>query len=169
MLRQKIFISYSHKDRLWLERIREQLAVLESEGLIDVFEDTRIGAGEDWFERLHQEMLKARLGLLLLSAPFLTSAFIREEEVQLLFDKHEQGGMVIYPLLVRACPWQEVAWLARLQIRPPDAKPVASLRGANREECLANVAREVASIIRGTAHLKPNPPDPVSFPREHRA
>jgi NB-ARC domain len=42
-----------------------------------------------------------------------------------------------------------VSWLARLQIRPKDARPVVSLRGAARDSCLADVAREIASIVRG--------------------
>ena len=52
MTRKKLFISYSHSDARWLDRVREQLAVLEREGLIDLFDDTRITVGEDWYSRL---------------------------------------------------------------------------------------------------------------------
>jgi hypothetical protein len=82
MTRKKLFISYSHRDARWLDRVREQLAVLESEGLIDLFEDTRIAVGEDWYSRLDREMLDARLALLLVSASFLTSAFIRKGSIR---------------------------------------------------------------------------------------
>ena len=145
--RERVFISYSHKDEEWLERVREQLAVLEREGLIDVFADTGIGAGEDWFDRLHREMLSARLGVLLVSAPFLSSAFIRDEEIPRLFDKHAAGGMKIYPLLIRPCPWTKVKWLSALQVRPRDARPVSTLRGASRDQALADVAEEIAGLV----------------------
>jgi TIR domain len=81
MARRKVFISYSHKDARWLDRVREQLAVLEREGLIDIFEDTRIGAGEEWYPRLNDEMLEARLSLLLISPAFLPlmSPFVTAE------------------------------------------------------------------------------------------
>ena len=148
MARSKVFVSYSHKDQRWLDSLREHLGVLEQEGLIDVFADTQIGAGNDWFNAIHEEMSSARLALLLVSASFLTSSFIRKEEVPRLFEQHEAAGMGIYPLLVRDCAWQEVGWLSRLQIRPPDAKPVESKQGSTRQACLANVAREIASIIR---------------------
>ena len=131
-----------------MERVREQLAVLEREGLIDLFEDTQIRVGEEWVARLDHEMAQAKLALLLVSAPFLTSTFIREKEVPRLFRRHQKGGMVIYPLLIRACAWQEVKWLAKLQIRPADSKPVAAKRGPSREECLASVAREIASALK---------------------
>ena len=48
MGREKVFVSYSHKDRRWLDSVSEQLNVLVRGGLIDVFEDTRIGVGENW-------------------------------------------------------------------------------------------------------------------------
>jgi hypothetical protein len=145
--RERVFISYCHKDAGWLERVREQLAVLEGEGLISIFDDTLIGAGEDWYARLDQEMLRAKLAVLLVSAPFLNSNFIRVEEIPRLFDKHAEGGMKIYPILVEACSWKQVKWLARLQLRPPGAKPISSLRRAACEQVLANVADEIASLV----------------------
>jgi len=45
MARTKLFISYSHDDTRWLDRLRKQLGVLEQAGLIDAFADTRIAAG----------------------------------------------------------------------------------------------------------------------------
>ena len=154
-MRTKLFNSYSHDDTKWLIALKKQLAVLEREGLIEVFEDTKLAAGEDWFERLHTEMLSARLGLLLVSASFLGSGFIRSEEVPRLFDKHASGGMKIYPLLVCPCPWQEVEWLCKLQLRPQDSnkrpKPVSAFTGAAREQILVDVAYEIARLVKTDA------------------
>ena len=58
--------------------------------------------------------------------------------------------MTIYPLLVRPCAWQEVEWLARLQVRPRSAKPLASHRGDKIDELLAAVSREVAALVKAT-------------------
>jgi hypothetical protein len=149
--RTKLFISYSHEDTDWLKAVREQLAVLEREGLLDVYADTQLQAGEAWYDRLHSEMSTAKVGLLLISAQFLSSAFIRNEEVPKLFDRHADGGMVIYPLLVRPCPWQKVTWLSKFQIRPQDAKgrpkAVRAYSGAARDQVLADVASEIASMV----------------------
>lgn len=148
MTRNKLFISYSHKDMRWLERVREQLGVLEREDLIETFEDARISPGEDWYTRLDLEMEEARIALLLISPAFLTSDFIRREEIPHLFVRHESGGMQLYPLLVRDCAWQEVPWLARVQMRPRDARALASLRGGALDKCLADMAREIAATVR---------------------
>ena len=76
MARTKVFISYSHEDAEWMERLKKQLGVLERQGLLDVWVDTELKAGEEWHNRLHQEMLSAKVAVLLVSADFLTSDFV---------------------------------------------------------------------------------------------
>jgi hypothetical protein len=146
MERAKIFISYSHKDEKWRHRLANHLSVLAREGLVDNWDDQKLGAGEDFLSRIGQEMLQARVAVLLISADFLTSEFIRTKEVPLLFERHLSGGMTIFPLLVRDCAWQEVPWLARMQLRPRDAKPVAA-RPAKVDHIMAEVAREIAALV----------------------
>ena len=150
--RDKVFISYSHEDTKWLNAIKEQLAVLQAEGLLSMCEDTQLEVGEDWYQQLNDMMLSARLGLLLVSAPFLSSKFVRQEETRRLFAQHAEGGMKIYPLLVRPCPWERVAWLAKLQLRPQDAKrrakALSTFEGAAREQILVDVANEIAHLVK---------------------
>lgn len=60
--------------------------------------------------------------------------------------------MKIYPLLVRPCPWERVAWLAKLQLRPQDAKrrakALSTFKGAVREQILVDVANEIAGLVK---------------------
>jgi hypothetical protein len=146
MTRTKVFMSYSHDDERWRRRACTFLTVLEREGLVELWDDGRLRAGEEWLPRLNEEMLLARVAILLISASFLTSAFILEHEVPRIFDQHQANGMIIYPFLIKPCPWQEVSWLARMQIRPANARPLASFRGVKTEEVLASFAREIAEI-----------------------
>lgn len=150
--RNRLFISYSHEDTKWLEAITQQLAVLQAQGLVSLCDDSKLRVGEGWFPQLHEMMLSARIGLLLISAPFLSSEFVRRAEIPRLFDQHEAGGMTIYPLLVEPCPWQLVEWLAKLELRPLDAKrrarALASFDGAARKQKLADVASEIATLVK---------------------
>jgi len=41
-----VFLSYSHKDEDWKKRLRTHLGVLESQGLLDVWDDRRIEGGD---------------------------------------------------------------------------------------------------------------------------
>ena len=147
MARTKIFISYSHHDERWRQRLVEQLDVLAQAGLVEVWTDRQVGIGELWRECVDQQMVEARIAVLLLSVASLTSRFILNLEIPRLLQAHEAAGMTIYPLLIRPCPWQLVPWLSRLEVRPKDAKPIALLSGAQRHEALADVAREIAGIV----------------------
>jgi len=145
--RERVFISYSHEDAVWLKRVRTQLTVLVRKGLIDIFDDTLITGGEGWYARLDEEMLRAKLAVLLVSPDFIDSDFIQREEIPRIFDKHTAGGMRIYPILIRPCAWEQVNWLEELQLRPNDARALSSLRGAVREQALADIVNEIASLV----------------------
>jgi hypothetical protein len=47
-----VFVSYSHKDELWKERLRPHLGVLEQFGHITIWDDHDIGAGADWYDEI---------------------------------------------------------------------------------------------------------------------
>lgn len=69
--RPRVFVSYSHNDREWLERLRVHLKPLR--GQIDLWDDTRIKPGAVWYEEIKRGLEGARAALLLVSADFLAS------------------------------------------------------------------------------------------------
>jgi predicted nucleotide-binding protein len=78
---KKIFISYSHKDTGFKDALVEQLKVLELEGFCDLWEDSRIQTGSDWKPEIEKAIDEADIAVLMVSAGFLTSPFIRGKEV----------------------------------------------------------------------------------------
>ncbi|KKL58031.1 hypothetical protein LCGC14_2229490, partial [marine sediment metagenome] len=46
--RNQVFISYSHNDLEWLKRLKTQFKPFERTAVIQVWDDTRIGTGDDW-------------------------------------------------------------------------------------------------------------------------
>ena len=93
---------------------------------------------------------RARIALLLISVDFLNSDFIKKNEIPEIFRRHEQEGMMIYPLLVRYCAWKQVNWLKELQIRPAGAKAIANY-GNKIDMILSQVADEIAEIAKSVA------------------
>ncbi len=143
MNKPTIFISYSHKDKGWKDQLLSQLGVFVKQDLLNVWEDRRIGAGEDWYEKIQEAMKSATVAVLMISQHFLTSDFILREEVTSLLRRRDENGLVIFPVLIRACNWQAVDWLSRMQVRPTGARPAASYKGNQRDEMLAEIALEV--------------------------
>jgi hypothetical protein len=138
-----VFISYSHRDRDWKDRLVPHLGVLQTEGLLNLWEDRQIGAGEDWFQKIQAAMDTANVAILLVSAHFLTSDFILREEVTRLLQRRDREGLEIYPVIVKPCAWQKVEWLSRMQVRPRDGKALSAHHGHRRDEALAEIATEI--------------------------
>ena len=107
-----VFISYSHKDEEWKERLVTQLGVLQMEGILDVWDDQRIEAGEDWYPEIEKAINNASVAILMISANFLTSKFILGEEVPKLLARRAKEGVRVIPLIVKPCAWTQVKWLS---------------------------------------------------------
>jgi hypothetical protein len=139
----RVFLSYSHVDEAWKDRVSRHLAVLTEEGLLDVWDDRRIGAGADWEAEIRAAMDAADVAILLISADLLTSRFVRDSEVPRLLQRRAKEGVRVIPILVHPCLWKKVPWLAALQIRPWNGKALASLRSDRVDEALVAIAEEI--------------------------
>lgn len=144
-----IFISYSHKDEPWKDRLMTHLQVLAMEERFAVWDDRQIAVGEDWYPAIEQAIQQASLAVLLVSVNFLTSKFIRGEEIPRLLQRRAGAGLRVYPIIVGPCPWQRVDWLSRIQVRPRDGKPLAAGNEYQIEETLANIAMEIDDLLQG--------------------
>ena len=143
----KVFISYSHKDEAWKDQLVGQLRVLELEGDLEVWDDRKINAGDGWRAEITTAMASARAAVLLISADFLTSGFIRGTEVPHLLQRRAQDGLRIIPLIVRPCPWKEVPWLAEIQCRPKNGGALSKRRKPDIEEALSALSVEIRDLL----------------------
>jgi hypothetical protein len=57
--RHKLFISYSHKDREWVERLSITLRPLEQRHGLERWDDSRIQAGMVWREEIEKALASA--------------------------------------------------------------------------------------------------------------
>jgi hypothetical protein len=142
-----LFISYSHRDETWRKVLAGHVGVLEYQGLVDQWDDRQLKGGDRWLVMIRQRLMQSRLAVLLVSSDFLTSKFIQTTEVPALFEQHAKQGMRIFPVLVRPCAWQQVRWLAPLQVRPLEAVALSEMNKAKRERALAGIASEVVSLL----------------------
>ena len=143
----KIFISYSHKDEVWKNRLHTQLAVLELEGHLSVWDDRQIEVGKDWLPEIKSALNQADVAIMLISADFLTSEFIRTKEIPTLLERREREGVWVIPLIVESCPWQAVGWLSAIQGGSKDNLVLAGLSNHQQNEALTNLALRIKTVI----------------------
>jgi len=142
----KAFISYSHADDRYLQRLMVHLRPLERRGVLDPWADTRLDAGDLWREELRRAVSEAKAAVLLVSADFLASDFIVDNELPPLLEKAKAEGARIVPVVLSACAYVRDAKLSRFQA-VNRAKPLAGLSVAEQEAVWDEVSQEVEKAV----------------------
>ena len=152
-----VFISYSHKDKVWEEKFRPHLTMLEKIGSIVVWDDRKINPGQEWYDEIKLEMSKAAVSVCLISADYLASDFVVKEEVPYLLTRREKEGMVIIPVLIKDCLWEEVRWLEKLQMLPEERKSIAEDHPNSFNREFKNIVKSIIKIIKTPDFTPPKP------------
>ena len=146
MLKQspvKLFITYSHKDEALRQALCEHLASLQREGLIDVWHDRKIGAGQEWQGKIDDNLAKADIVLCLVSASFLASDYCQDIEIKWALERHDRGEACIIPIILRPVNWSDSP-LGKLQALPINAKPVTTW--SNRDQANTSIVQGIKEI-----------------------
>lgn len=146
-LRDRVFISYSHKNARWLERLQVHFAPFERQGKIVRWDDTMIAPGSKWQEEISRALASAKVAIPLVSAEFLASDFIVNEELPQLLSAAENDGVVIIPLILSPCAFNEVEDLAQFQSINPPTQPLTALNKNKREQVLVKLATAVSGAL----------------------
>ena len=146
LAQRKIFISYSHKDTRWLDRLRVHLAPLEREGIIDLWDDTKIAAGVQWKSTILEALETARVAIVLVSADYLASEFIQKLELPKILSRAELEGTAIFFVIVSPCAIDYTDLSVFQTINSPN-QPLSSMRAIDREMVWAKVAESIRKSL----------------------
>lgn len=138
-----VFISYSHSDREYVDRLLVHLKPLEKEGLIELWLDTRLRAGDRWKKEIEKALSRATVAILLVSADFLASDFITDNELPPLLRNAEEKGTRIVPLIVKPCRFARDKNLRHFQVVNDPKQSLVLLPPGEQEVLYDQVAIEV--------------------------
>ena len=116
---KKVFISYSHDDIICRKDLQQFLVNIERDGLIEIWQDGLIQAGDDWDKKIKQSLETADICILLLSQSFIASNYVHEVEFKTIMERRNNGSCRIIPVLVKDCDWQH--W----KVTPPNVLDAA--------------------------------------------
>lgn len=148
--RTKVFISYSHKDKAWLERLHVHLRPLERDGRVEHWDDTRIKAGGRWREEIAEALTTTKVAVLLVSADFLASDFIVTEELPPLLSAAKKEGAVILPVILNHSRFMSFASLSQFQAVNDPLKPLAALKKAEPEAVFVKVSEVIENCLKNS-------------------
>jgi hypothetical protein len=140
----EVFCSYSHRDEELREQFEAHVALMQRKSLIRVWHDRQILAGDDWGEDIDSHLNSADLITLFVSADFLNSNYCYEKEVVRAMERHFEEKILVVPIIVRACDWQDAPF-GKLQAVPTDGKAVTSW--TNRDEAWTDVAKHLKLCV----------------------
>ncbi|MDX2070885.1 MAG: toll/interleukin-1 receptor domain-containing protein [Haliscomenobacter sp.] len=117
---------YDRADEAYKTMLDKHLSVLKRAEGIQTWDESMISAGEEVDERIRQQLDQANLILLLVSADFLASDKLYEEQLRQALQRNREGKAYIIPILVRACTWENAVFAKSKFILPRKQNPVAS-------------------------------------------
>jgi len=153
VVRAKLFVSYSHRDSIWLEKLKPHLGSLARERGFDTefFDDTHIRVGSEWRARIDEAMHSAQVAILLISKYFLDSEFITSNELPPLLQAAEQAKTVILPVVLSPCRYNSHAALSKIQSVNPPSEPLEGMSKVRCEAVLVKVTDLVDEALRKAA------------------
>jgi hypothetical protein len=144
--RNKVFISYSHQDREWVERLHRFLSIILADSELTVWSDAKIMPGEEWTTSVKTAIETAIIAILLISPSYLASHFIREVELPYLLELAGQNEINILPVIVESCSIEPNSPLAMYKSLGSISQPLNSLSEAKQEVALIKLAEVVYEL-----------------------
>lgn len=121
---KKLFISYCHKDEEFRISLGEHLAGLLRKQAITIWHDRKLTAGEDWRNKIDENLEAADLVIFLITPAFLASEYCNDVEVKRALERHDAGSALFISIIVRPCDWKDTEF-ARFQPLPSEGKPIS--------------------------------------------
>jgi len=141
----KAFISYSHKDREYLEKFQSHLVTLRNNGILHDWSDSELVVGDEWDREIVQSLVEADLVFFIISVDFLNSAYITDTELAITLANLDSKR--VFPIIARSCDWQETP-LAKFDVSRK-GKPLDLAE--NLDAALMEIVSEIRALVKKLA------------------
>lgn len=123
------------------------LTPLVRNGELDLWDDSRIGAGSNWRDEIAKAIADSRVALALVSKNFLGSKFVLDEELPAIAEAAAQRGVKLCWVPVSASLYDQIPELETKQALHDPAHPLDTLDTGARNQALAEICRRLKVAI----------------------
>jgi internalin A len=148
----RLFLSYSHKDKKYVDELRKALKPTERNGLIQPWYDGEITAGEEWKPLIEQRLRDADIIVCQLSRDFLDSDFCVLNELETAIRRREAGEAGLVAYVLHDCDWKETK-VAKFQILPSEAKAIDGR--SNKHKYWTEIADGIKAVAKKLREQEP--------------
>ncbi|MEO1403647.1 MAG: TIR domain-containing protein [Cyanobacteria bacterium J06635_1] len=139
----EVFFSYAHEDEPLRDKLATHLKLLERQKVITGWYDRDINAGGDWKTEILDQLNRADIILLLISADFLASDFCWGVELEQAMTRHDEKSACVIPIILRSVDWKGTPF-SKLQALPKNAEPVTDW--ANQDQAFTDIAKGIRKV-----------------------
>jgi hypothetical protein len=150
--RDLVFVSYSRKDKRWLDDLQTQLTLYVRDGSITVWSDEKIQPGSEWPDEIRRALARTKVAVLLVTQNFLASDFIHKNELTPLLTEAEAGGVKILSIHVRASSYK-MSPIQKYQALNNPEKPLAKMGLAERDAAWVQICDTIRQTVNPTGSL----------------
>ena len=150
VVRDQIFISYSHSDRDWLKRLQVFLTPAFRAGRLKPWDDTSIRPGDSWRAEIQAAIDRASVAILLISPNFLASEFIANDEFPKILQTAQNAGLRIICILLSSAPYEITPLgeiVQQIQWAHPADQPLDLLDPPKQNQIFTELVRDLVSLL----------------------
>jgi internalin A len=134
----------THKDETLRNELETHLKLVQRQELLETWNNRKIGAGEEWKQKIDDNLERADIILLLVSADFLASDYCYEKEMQRALERHAHGEARVIPVIVRDVTWRGAPF-AKLTALPTEWRAVTLWE--DRDSAWRNVSEGIERVV----------------------
>jgi TIR domain len=147
----KMFISYSHADKQWLDLFHKHLAQLQRDHIISSWTDEQIMAGDKLNQTISSSLNNSDIFIALLSPDYIASKYCYEKEFEKALELQGSGKIMIVPVIVEPCDWLDSPF-KEFKALPNDGKPVSTWE--NKNTAFLGVVQNIRNLISNTSESR---------------
>lgn len=105
------------------ERLQDQLKPYEKKGILKLWNDRDILAGQEWEDEIKTHLENDDLIFLLISPDFIATDYIWDVEVPKALERHRNKEAIVIPIILRPCNWGKLDF-SHIQALPDKGVPI---------------------------------------------